>query len=73
MSNVNYTLNRREVRLIGADEAWGRGNNGIEMKCHKKNRSSLRAVCEESTLKAYVLLCLREIASAAPPFVGAMA
>lgn len=22
MSNVNYTLNRRGVRLIGADEAW---------------------------------------------------
>ena len=25
MSNVNYTLNRRGVRLIGADEAWVRG------------------------------------------------
>ena len=28
---------------------------------------------EESTLKAYVLLRLREIPSAAPPFMGAMA
>lgn len=28
MSNVNYTLNRRGVRLIGADEAWVRGKNG---------------------------------------------
>lgn len=28
MSNVNYTLNRRGVRLISADEAWVRGNNG---------------------------------------------
>lgn len=28
MSNVNYTLNRRGVRLIGADEAWVCGKNG---------------------------------------------
>ena len=28
MSNVNYTLNRRGVRLIAADEAWVRGKNG---------------------------------------------
>ena len=39
MSNVNYTLNRRGLRLIGADEAWVRGKNGIETKRHKKNRS----------------------------------
>ena len=28
MSNVNYTLNRRGVRLIGANEAWVHGKNG---------------------------------------------
>ncbi len=28
MSNVNYTLNRRGVRLISADEAWVKGKNG---------------------------------------------
>lgn len=28
MSNVNYTLNRRGVRLISADQAWVKGKNG---------------------------------------------
>ena len=28
MSNVNYTLNRRGVRLISADKAWIKGKNG---------------------------------------------
>ena len=28
MSNVNYTLNRRGVRLVSADEAWVWGKNG---------------------------------------------
>lgn len=28
MSNVNYTLNRRGVRLISAEEAWVVGKNG---------------------------------------------
>lgn len=28
MSNVNYTLNRRGVRLIPAEEAWVKGKNG---------------------------------------------
>ena len=39
MSTVNYSLNHIGVRLIGADKAWVREKNGIEMKCHKKNRS----------------------------------
>lgn len=28
MSNVNYTLNRRGVRLISAEDAWVVGKNG---------------------------------------------
>lgn len=28
MSNVNYSLNRKGVRLVSAEEAWVKGKNG---------------------------------------------
>lgn len=35
MSNVNYSLNNKGVRLISADEAWVKGKNG-KMRLNSK-------------------------------------